>query len=168
MGTIRSVPTPFVAMICGSRSDLDALEEGGALLEELGIRREVHVISAHRAPALLDRYVSDASERGARVFVCVAGLAAHLAGAVAARTEWPVIGVPMPGGVAQGLDALLSTVQMPRGVPVATVGVGLVTNAALLAAQVLAVSDAQLADRLRAYRTHQTQGIVDDPTNAGL
>jgi 5-(carboxyamino)imidazole ribonucleotide mutase len=154
-------------MICGSRSDLTALEEGAALLGELGVSREVRVISAHRAPELLDSYVSDATARGARVFVCAAGLAAHLAGAVAARSQWPVIGVPMPGGVAQGLDALLSTVQMPRGVPVATVGVGLTTNAALLAAQILAISDEALADRLRAFRKAQTARILEDPTNAG-
>ena len=154
-------------MICGSRSDLPALEEGAGVLGELGVAHEVRVISAHRAPELLDSYISDATGRGARVFVCAAGLAAHLAGAVAARSEWPVIGVPMPGGVAQGLDALLSTVQMPRGVPVATVGVGLTTNAALLAAQILAISDEGLADRLRAFRRAQTARILEDPTNAG-
>lgn len=154
-------------MICGSRSDLTALEEGASLLEELGVTREVRVISAHRAPVLLDRYVADATTRGARVFVCAAGLAAHLAGAVAARSAWPVIGVPMPGGIAQGLDALLSTVQMPRGVPVATVGVGLTANAALLAAQILAISDEGLADRLHAFREAQTARILDDPTNSG-
>jgi phosphoribosylaminoimidazole carboxylase PurE protein len=152
-------------MICGSRSDLPVLEEGAALLDVLGVAREVRVISAHRAPALLDRYVDDATERGARVFVCAAGLAAHLAGAVAARSPWPVIGVPMPGGVANGLDALLSTVQMPRGVPVATVGVGLATNAALLAAQVLAIADQGVATNVAAYREAQTRKILEDPTN---
>jgi 5-(carboxyamino)imidazole ribonucleotide mutase len=159
------VPGPFVAVICGSRSDLAAVEEGAALLDQLGVPREVRVISAHRAPALLDRYVADAADRGARVYICAAGLAAHLAGAVAARTAWPVIGVPMPGGVADGLDALLSTVQMPRGVPVATVGVGLATNAALLAAQILSTGDPELALRVKAHRATQTQKILDDPTN---
>ena len=100
-----------------------------------------------------------------RVFICAAGLAAHLAGAVAARSPWPVIGVPMPGGVADGLDALLSTVQMPKGVPVATVGVGRADNAAILAAQILAVGDDGLAQRIVDYRTAQTQKILDDPTN---
>jgi len=157
--------SPFVALICGSRSDLPVLEEGAALLDELGVPREVHVISAHRAPALLDRYVADAADRGARVFVCAAGLAAHLAGAVAARTPWAVIGLPMPGGVADGLDALLATVQMPPGVPVATVGVGNARNAALLAAQILAISDGSLATRVVAYRASQTRKIEDDPTN---
>jgi phosphoribosylaminoimidazole carboxylase PurE protein len=157
--------TPFVAMICGSRSDLGSLEEGATLLDELGVTREVRVISAHRAPALLEQYVDDATARGARVFVCAAGLAAHLAGAVAARSPWPVIGVPMAGGVANGLDALLSTVQMPKGVPVATVGVGLAANAALLAAQVLAISDEAIAARVSDYREAQTRKILEDPTN---
>jgi 5-(carboxyamino)imidazole ribonucleotide mutase len=123
------------------------------------------VISAHRAPVLLDTYLADATERGARVFVCAAGLAAHLAGATAARSQWPVIGVPMSGGIADGLDALLSTVQMPKGVPVATVGVGRAENAAILAAQILSTSDDQLALRIRSYREAQTQKILDDPTN---
>jgi 5-(carboxyamino)imidazole ribonucleotide mutase len=161
------MPTPFVSLICGSRSDLPVLTEGSTLLVDLQVQHEVRVISAHRAPELLDRYIADASERGARVFVCAAGLAAHLAGAVAARTPWPVIGVPMPGGVADGLDALLSTVQMPRGVPVASVAVGGAVNAALLAAQILSTSDDALAARIRAFRAAQTQKILDDETNRG-
>ncbi|MDQ3407330.1 MAG: AIR carboxylase family protein, partial [Chloroflexota bacterium] len=119
---------------------------------------------------LLDRYVSAATERGVRVFVCAAGLAAHLAGAVAARTAWPVIGLPMPGGsggVGGGMDALLSTVQMPPGVPVATVGLGNARNAALLAAQILAISDPALAERIRALRAGQTRAVEDDPLNEG-
>ena len=159
------MPTPFVALICGSRSDLPTLEEGGKVLDELQVPHEVRVISAHRAPELLDRYITQAQDRGARVFVCAAGLAAHLAGAVAARSTWPVIGVPMPGGLADGLDALLSTVQMPKGVPVATVGVGRADNAAILAAQILSTHDESLALRIRDYRAAQTQKILDDPTN---
>jgi 5-(carboxyamino)imidazole ribonucleotide mutase len=159
------MPNPSVALICGSRSDFATLEAGGAILDELGVAHELRVISAHRAPALLDEYITDAETRGVRVFICAAGLAAHLAGAVAARSPWPVIGVPMPGGVSDGLDALLSTVQMPKGVPVATVGVGRADNAAILAAQVLAVADAGLAKRIVDYRTAQTQKILDDPTN---
>lgn len=154
-----------VALICGSRSDLEALEAGAALLLELGVDHEVRVLSAHRAPLLLERYVAEAPARGVRVFVCAAGLAAHLAGAVAARTSWPVIGVPMPGGPAGGLDALLATVQMPSGVPVATVGVGMTRNAALLAAQILAVSDEALAARIEAFRAGQARAIEEDPTN---
>jgi 5-(carboxyamino)imidazole ribonucleotide mutase len=159
------MPKPFVAMICGSRSDLPTLEQGGALLTQLQVTHEIRVISAHRAPELLDAYITDATERGARVFVCAAGLAAHLAGATAARSQWPVIGIPMPGGIADGLDALLSTVQMPKGVPVATVGVGRAENAAILAAQILSTSDDSLAERIRAYRAAQTRAIVEDPTN---
>lgn len=159
------MPLRRVALICGSRSDLVALEDGATLLGELGVDHEVRVISAHRAPELLDRYVTEADQRGVSVFVCAAGLAAHLAGAVAARTASPVIGVPMPGGPAGGLDALLSTVQMPSGVPVATVGVGMTRNAVLLAAQILAVSDEALAARIRAFRDGQTRRIEEDPTN---
>jgi phosphoribosylaminoimidazole carboxylase PurE protein len=162
------MPNPSVALICGSRSDFATLEAGGAILDELGVAHELRVISAHRAPALLDEYITDAQQRGARVFICAAGLAAHLAGAVAARSPWPVIGVPMPGGVADGLDALLSTVQMPKGVPVATVGVGRADNAAILAAQILSVGDDALAARIVEYRTAQTQKILDDPTNQPL
>ncbi len=152
-------------MICGSRSDLPTLEEGGKVLDELQVVHEIRVISAHRAPQLLDSYIEDAANRGARVFVCAAGLAAHLAGAVAARSQWPVIGVPMPGGVADGLDALLATVQMPKGVPVATVGVGRADNAAILAAQILSTHDDALAGRIRDYRAAQTRKILEDPTN---
>ena len=138
-----------------------------ALLTDLAIPHELRIISAHRAPALLDHYVASASERGVRVFICAAGLAAHLAGAVAARTPWPVIGLPMPGGVGGGLDALLSTVQMPPGVPVATVGLGNARNAALLAAQMLAISDTALAERVVAFRAEQTRAVESDPLNEG-
>jgi 5-(carboxyamino)imidazole ribonucleotide mutase len=156
---------PWVALLCGSRSDLSAMDAALAVLDELGVERELRVISAHRAPGFLETYVEDAGRRGARVFVCAAGLAAHLAGAVAARSQWPVIGVPMPGGVADGLDALLATVQMPPGVPVATVGVGNTRNAALLAAQILAVSDGELAARILALRAEQTRRVVEDEQN---
>jgi 5-(carboxyamino)imidazole ribonucleotide mutase len=159
------MPTAFVAVLCGSRSDLPAREQGTALLEELGVPFELRVISAHRAPALLDRYVADADTRGVVAYVCAAGLAAHLAGAVAARTARPVIGLPMPGGIADGLDALLSTVQMPPGVPVATVGVGNARNAALLAAQIAAVADAEVHGRIQAYRAAQTRRIEEDELN---
>lgn len=143
------------------------MEKGVALLTDLAIPHELRIISAHRAPALLDHYVASASERGVRVFICAAGLAAHLAGAVAARTPWPVIGLPMPGGVGGGLDALLSTVQMPPGVPVATVGLGNARNAALLAAQMLAISDTALAERVVAFRAEQTRAVESDPLNEG-
>ncbi|MDQ3555024.1 MAG: 5-(carboxyamino)imidazole ribonucleotide mutase [Chloroflexota bacterium] len=159
------MPSPLVSIICGSRSDLEAVEKGVALLADLEVPHELRIISAHRAPALLDRYVVAAAERGVRVFICAAGLAAHLAGAVAARTAWPVIGLPMPGGVSDGLDALLSTVQMPPGVPVATVGLGNARNASLLAAQILAIADAALAARIEAFRADQTRAVEADPLN---
>lgn len=161
------MPSPRVAIICGSRSDLETVEKAVALLTDLEVPSELRIISAHRAPALLDRYVDAAAARGVRVFICAAGLAAHLAGAVAARTPWPVIGLPMPGGVSGGLDALLSTVQMPPGVPVATVGLGNSRNAALLAAQILAVADPDLAQRVEAFRMEQTRAVEADPLNEG-
>lgn len=159
----------LVSVICGSRSDLEIVAKGAAVLTELAVPHELRIISAHRAPALLDRYVAAATERGVRVFICAAGLAAHLAGAVAARTAWPVIGLPMSGGSGSvgGLDALLSTVQMPPGVPVATVGLGNARNAALLAAQILAICDPALAERIRAMRAGQTRAVADDPLNEG-
>ncbi|CAN5543218.1 5-(carboxyamino)imidazole ribonucleotide mutase [soil metagenome] len=161
------MPSPLVSIICGSRSDLETVEKGAALLTELDVPHELRIISAHRAPTLLDRYVASATERGVRVFICAAGLAAHLAGAVAARTAWPVIGLPMPGGVGGGLDALLSTVQMPPGVPVATVGLGNARNAALLAAQILAISDDRLVERIHSLRAEQTRAVEADPLNEG-
>lgn len=156
---------PQVAIIVGSRSDIEIAERATGILEGLGVGSEVRVISAHRAPALLTRYVSDAASRGIQVFIAVAGLAAHLPGVVAAQTQLPVIGVPAPGGPLDGMDALLSIVQMPRGVPVATVGIGNAENAALLAAAILALSDDGLRDRLADHRARQTRAIEEDPTN---
>ena len=143
------------------------MEAASQTLESLGVALELRVISAHRAPDFLERFISEAEEAGVTVFIAAAGLAAHLPGAIASRTTLPVIGVPMKGGVSDGLDALLSIVQMPKGVPVATVGVGNATNAALLAAQILALADPDLAARLTAYRAAQAKAILDDPTNAG-
>jgi phosphoribosylaminoimidazole carboxylase PurE protein len=156
---------PLVGIVMGSRSDMAAAEKAIAILDELGVASEVRVISAHRAPALLTRYATTAEERGVRVLIAIAGLAAHLPGVLAAQTILPVVGVPMPGGVADGLDALLSVVQMPKGVPVAAVGVGNAENAALLAAQILAVGDPDLRERFRTRREAQTRAILDDPTN---
>lgn len=160
--TERGGAVRFVAVICGSASDLPRIQEALPLLAGLGVSHELRVMSAHRSPELLERYVTEAEERGACVFVCAAGLAAHLAGAVAARTARPVIGLPMPGGIADGLDALLSTVQMPAGVPVATVGVGNAGNALILAAQILGVHDDAVATRIGAYREAQTRRIEAD------
>jgi phosphoribosylaminoimidazole carboxylase PurE protein len=126
------------------------------------------VISAHRAPALLSRFIAGAEARGIRCFIAIAGLAAHLPGVVASQTTLPVIGVPMAGGVSDGLDALLAIVQMPKGVPVATVGVGNGENAALLAAAIVAVAEPAVGERLRARRAAQAEAIAADPANVGL
>ena len=155
----------FVAIIVGSRSDLEVVQKAADTLTALGVQNELRVISAHRAPDLLESYVSGALSRGARVFICAAGLAAHLPGVVASKTTNPVIGLPMPGNLAGGLDALLSIVQMPKGVPVATVGVGQPENAALLAAQMMGLSDPVIAKAVADHRAAARKQIEDDPTN---
>ena len=158
-------PGARVAIVVGSRSDLPVMEAATQTLTELGVVHELRVISAHRAPALLEGFIGKAEAAGVSVFIAAAGLAAHLPGVIASRTTRPVIGVPMKGGVSDGLDALLSIVQMPKGVPVATVGVGNATNAALLAAQILAIADPDVAARLTSHRAALAQAILDDPTN---
>ena len=158
--------TQFVAIIVGSRSDLEVVQKAADTLEKLGVAHELRVISAHRAPDLLETYVSGAIERGVAAFICAAGLAAHLPGVVASKTTLPVIGVPMPGQLAGGLDALLSVVQMPKGVPVATVGVGQAENAALLAAQMLSLSNTDVAKAVAEHRAEARRQIEQDPTNA--
>lgn len=155
----------FVAIIVGSRSDLEVVQKAADTLTKLGVANELRVISAHRAPDLLDSYVTDAQSRGVKVFICAAGLAAHLPGVVASKTTLPVIGLPMPGNLAGGLDALLAIVQMPKGVPVATVGVGMAENAALLAAQMLGLSDADVAKAVADHRIEARRQIEEDPTN---
>ncbi len=155
----------FVAIIVGSRSDLDVVQKAADTLIQLNVQNELRVISAHRAPDLLESYVSGALSRGAKVFICAAGLAAHLPGVVASKTTNPVIGLPMPGNLAGGLDALLSIVQMPKGVPVATVGIGQAENAALLAAQMLGLSDPAIAQAVADHRAAARKQIEDDPTN---
>jgi phosphoribosylaminoimidazole carboxylase PurE protein len=157
-----------VGIVVGSRSDIAAADKAAAVLDELGVASEIRVISAHRAPELLSRFIGSAEHRGIRVFVAIAGLAAHLPGVVASQTTLPVIGVPMPGGVSDGLDALLAIVQMPKGVPVATVGVGNGENAGLLAAAILGVSDSGLRQRLADRRAAQAEAIAADPANDGL
>ena len=157
-----------VGIVVGSRSDIGAAEKAEAVLRDLGVPSETRVISAHRAPDLLGRWIGSADDSGIGVFIAIAGLAAHLPGVVASQTTRPVIGVPMPGGVSDGLDALLAIVQMPKGVPVATVGVGNGENAGLLAAAILAVSDAGLRERLAARRASQAADIAADPANEGL
>jgi len=148
---------PLVAVICGSRSDLPALRGCFDALDSYGIAWEASVISAHRQPERLQGYVREAEARGALVFVGAAGLAAHLPGVLASLTARPVIGVPLDGGALGGADALYAIVQMPPGVPVATVAIGSAgaKNAGHLAARILALSDAELAERVDAFRTEQ-------------
>jgi 5-(carboxyamino)imidazole ribonucleotide mutase len=132
---------------------------------ELEVASELRVVSAHRTPDQLFRYAEEAAGRGIRVIVAGAGGAAHLPGMLAAKTILPVIGVPIPTQHLGGMDSLLSIVQMPRGIPVATVAIGNATNAGLLAAAILALSDEPLAERLAAWRAAQTQGVLEDPSN---
>jgi 5-(carboxyamino)imidazole ribonucleotide mutase len=159
-------PAAIVGIVGGSRSDFPILERAKALLDQLGIPCELRVVSAHRTPDHLFRYAETAAGRGIRVIVAGAGGAAHLPGMLAAKTQLPVIGVPIPTEHLGGLDSLLSIVQMPRGIPVATVGIGNAENAALLAAAILALSDAALSERLAAHRAAQTAGVLDDESNA--
>ena len=152
----------WVAVLMGSESDWPTMQACTEALGALGVEFEVRVTSAHRTPAATAQYVSDASSRGCGVFICAAGLAAHLGGAVAAHTTRPVIGVPMDGGPLNGADALLSTVMMPGGVPVATVAIGKAgaRNAGYLAAQILAVADEDLAARVEADRAANAEKVA--------
>jgi 5-(carboxyamino)imidazole ribonucleotide mutase len=158
---------PRVGVVGGSRSDFPTLEKAVTVLDELGVSSELRVVSAHRTPDHLFRYAEEAAGRGIRVIVAGAGGAAHLPGMLAAKTALPVIGVPIPTQHLGGLDSLLSIVQMPRGIPVATVAIGNAENAALLAVAILALSDEALARRLAGYRERQMQAVLDDPSNAG-
>ena len=152
---------PFVAILMGSENDLPVMQAGADVLKHLGINYEIKVTSAHRTPTATQQYIGDAVERGCQVFICGAGLAAHLAGATAAHTTKPVIGVPIDAGPLQGLDSLLSTVQMPGGIPVATVAIGKAgaKNAGYLAAQILSLSDSNLAERVRAERAANAEKV---------
>jgi 5-(carboxyamino)imidazole ribonucleotide mutase len=146
----------------GSDSDLPTMDEAAKILQEFGVGFEMHVSSAHRSPDRVARFAREADGRGLRVLIAGAGGAAHLAGVIAAHSVLPVIGVPMEGGALHGLDALLSTVQMPGGIPVATVAIGKAgaRNAALLAIQILALADPRLRRRLLAYRARQTAQVL--------
>lgn len=157
------MPTPFVAILMGSDSDLPVMQNTVDILQQLDIRCEVNVLSAHRTPQATHDYVTTADQRGCAVFIAAAGLAAHLAGAVSAITIKPVIGVPLDAGPLQGMDSLLSTVQMPAGIPVATVAIGKAgaKNAAWLAAQIMALQDTALAQRLQQERAANAQSILD-------
>ncbi len=152
---------PKVAILMGSDSDMDVMNEGAGLLKEFGVPYEIKVLSAHRSPEDVSRFVKQAKPRGIQVLICGAGGAAHLAGAVAAQTTLPVIGVPINSSALGGLDALLATVQMPSGTPVATVAIGKAgsKNAALLACQMLALRDRSLQKKLEAFKKKLAEGI---------
>ena len=150
-----------VGIVMGSDSDLPVIKKATDQLKKLEIPFEVHIYSAHRTPAEARDFALNARKRGFGVIIAAAGMAAHLAGALAANTTLPVIGIPCAGPVLDGLDALLSTVQMPTGIPVATVAVGGGANAALLAAQILAVEDAELAARLDAKRAADAATVLE-------
>ena len=149
-----------VGIVMGSDSDLPVIEKAVSILREMNIPFEVHIYSAHRTPAEARDYALHARENGFGALIAMAGMAAHLAGAIAANTTLPVIGIPCKGPALDGLDALLSTVQMPSGIPVATVGVNNGANAALLAAEILAVEDAELAAVLQLKRQRDSDAVL--------
>ena len=150
-----------VGIVRGSDSDLPVVEKAMVTLEKFGVPFEVHVYSAHRTPEEAKAFAQNARQNGFGVLIAAAGKAAHLAGAVAANTTLPVIGIPIKSSTLDGLDALLSTVQMPGGIPVATVAIDGAENAALLAAQILAVEDAELAQKLDAARAEAAQKVLE-------
>src|SRR5437773_3025580 len=154
---------PQVSIVMGSDSDLEIMREAGKALEEFGIAYEIDIASAHRSPARTSQFARGALERGVRVIIAGAGGAAHLAGIIAAETTLPVIGVPIPSTSLQGLDSLLATVQMPAGIPVATVAIGKAgaTNAGILAAQILALSDPEIAKKMAAHKEKLAQGVEE-------
>jgi len=155
---------PVVGFLVGSKSDLKFVQKGLRLLEDFGIAYELQIISAHRTPELATEYAVGAQAAGLKIIIAAAGAAAHLAGAIASHTTLPVIGVPIPSSDLNGLDSLLSTVQMPSGVPVATVAIGETgaANAAILAAEILALTDPSLTDKLRRYRKQLAEGVRRD------
>jgi phosphoribosylaminoimidazole carboxylase PurE protein len=154
---------PRISIVMGSDSDLEVMREAAKTLEEFGIEYEIDVTSAHRSPERTAEYARKASARGIRVIIAGAGGAAHLAGVIAAHTSIPVIGVPIPSTSLQGLDSLLATVQMPAGIPVATVAIGKpgATNAAVLAAQILALSSDPLARKLAAHKEQLANSVEE-------
>lgn len=157
--------TPHIGIVMGSQSDWDTMAHAVRILEQFDIAHEVQIVSAHRTPDRLVRYASSAAERGLRAIIAGAGGAAHLPGMIAAMTRVPVLGVPVQSAALSGMDSLLSIVQMPGGVPVATFAIGKAgaTNAALFAVAQLAVADAALADRLDAWRRAQTDAVAETP-----
>lgn len=154
----------FVSIIMGSKSDYEIMKNCADTLEKFNVRYELIISSAHRSPDRTKKYIKEAEAKGAKVFIAAAGMAAHLAGALAAGTTKPVIGVPMKGGAMDGMDAMLSTVQMPSGMPVATVALGKAgaVNAAYLAVQILAITDKELAVKLQEDRIVKEKTVEND------
>jgi 5-(carboxyamino)imidazole ribonucleotide mutase len=157
--------TPLVGILMGSKSDWEAMRQASEMLTKFGVAHESRVMSAHRTPGMVTEYVSGAIGRGLEVIIAGAGGAAHLAGVVAAHTILPVIGVPMQSSALSGLDSLLSTVQMPKGIPVATFAIGEAgaANAALFAVALLALSDKEISKKLEEFRRKQTEGVLKAP-----
>ena len=154
----------FVSIIMGSKSDYEIMKNCADTLEKFHVKYELVISSAHRSPERTKEYIKEAEDKGAKVFVAAAGMAAHLAGAVSATTTKPVIGVPMKGGAMDGMDAMLSTVQMPAGMPVGTVALGRsgAVNAAYLAMQILAITDKELAIKLKEDRVVKAKQVEND------
>ncbi|HEV7427759.1 MAG TPA: 5-(carboxyamino)imidazole ribonucleotide mutase [Thermoanaerobaculia bacterium] len=150
----------WVCIIMGSDSDAEVMGQACAALDEVGVAYEMKVASAHRSPERTKQIVTDAERNGAAVFIAGAGMAAHLPGVVASLTTRPVIGVPLSGSALQGVDALYAVVQMPPGIPVATVAIGGARNAGILAAQIIATADAALAAKLREQRVSMAEGVA--------
>ena len=157
--------SPIIGIVMGSKSDAPTMRKCADMLDELGIAYEMKVCSAHRTPQRAHDYATTAVQRGLKVIVAGAGMSAHLAGVMASLTHLPVLGVPLEGKLAGGLDALLSTCNMPRGIPVATMSLGNhgAINAALFATAILAVSDPQIEATLKAYREKQTAAVSEEP-----
>ena len=156
---------PLVGIIMGSTSDWETMRHAAETLAALGVSHETRVVSAHRTPQRLYDYATGAADRGLKVVIAGAGGAAHLPGMAASMTHLPVLGVPVESKALKGMDSLLSIVQMPGGIPVGTLAIGKAgaINASLLAAAILATSDADLAERLKAWRARQTEGVATDP-----
>ncbi|EAH9111022.1 5-(carboxyamino)imidazole ribonucleotide mutase [Campylobacter jejuni] len=154
----------FVSILMGSKSDYETMKESAKTLESFGVKYELIISSAHRSPKRTKEYIANAEEKGAKVFIAAAGMAAHLAGAVAAYTTKPVLGVPMSGSDLASMDSLFSTVQMPSGIPVGTLAIGKAgaINAAYLAMQILAIYDVDLAQKLKEDRLEKEKKLVSD------